>query len=203
MAAALLLAVNAHAGPLQDANAAADRGDYATALSLLKPMADAGNVDALGNLGNLYAFGRGVERNLKTAHEYWQRAADKHLASAMFNIAVLHFNGHGDFPQNNELAASWYKRAAEHRHVQAMLTLSSIYATGRGMKPDRRQAIVWASLAESNAPTPNIRQMALGQLKTLLDGMTPEEMEKIQPLVSETAKLIDRNVAAYLANATR
>jgi hypothetical protein len=71
------------------------------------------------------------------------------------------------------------------------------------MKPDRRQAIVWASLAESNAPTPNLRQMANGQLKTLLDGMTREEMEQIQPLVNETAKLIDHNVAAYLANTTR
>ena len=55
----LSLAAPVAAGPLEDANAAYGRGDYATALRLLRPLADQGDADAQINLGFMYANGRG------------------------------------------------------------------------------------------------------------------------------------------------
>jgi uncharacterized protein len=45
------------AGPLEDGQAAYNRGDYATALKLFRPLAEQGNADAQNNLGWLYERG--------------------------------------------------------------------------------------------------------------------------------------------------
>ena len=49
------MAQGAHAGPFEDGQAAWGRGDYATALSLWRPLAAQGNAWAQFNLGAIYA----------------------------------------------------------------------------------------------------------------------------------------------------
>jgi TPR repeat protein len=48
------------AGPWEDALAAYERSDYATALRLFRPLADQGFSKAQHNLGVMYANGQGV-----------------------------------------------------------------------------------------------------------------------------------------------
>jgi hypothetical protein len=48
---AVVMASAAVAGQFEDATAAYDRGDYATALRLLRPLAEQGDADAQTNLG--------------------------------------------------------------------------------------------------------------------------------------------------------
>jgi TPR repeat protein len=50
----LASAGTAFAGPFEDGVAALDRRDYATALLLLRPLAENGNADAQINLANMY-----------------------------------------------------------------------------------------------------------------------------------------------------
>ncbi len=45
------------AGQLEDANAAYNKGDYATALRLLRPLAEQGDAAAQTNLGFMYESG--------------------------------------------------------------------------------------------------------------------------------------------------
>ena len=58
----LIFAVSgpAVAGPFEDGQAAHARGDYATALSLWRPLAEQGHAFAQTNLGVMYARGQGV-----------------------------------------------------------------------------------------------------------------------------------------------
>jgi hypothetical protein len=64
VAAVLLLNVGAaSAASLEDAIAAYHRGDYATALAILRPLAAQGNATAQSNLGLMYAQGHGVARD--------------------------------------------------------------------------------------------------------------------------------------------
>jgi hypothetical protein len=56
----LNFAVPVAAGPGEDAMAAFARGDYTTALRLLRPLADQGDAQAQYNLGVLYDNGQGV-----------------------------------------------------------------------------------------------------------------------------------------------
>ncbi len=191
------LSMSLSAGPLQDAEAASERGDFKSAVEILTPLAESGDVDALGNLGNAYGFGRGVDKDFAKAYGYWSRAADKHLATAMFNIAVLHWTGQGDLAKDQAQAAVWYKKAAEHRHDQAMITLSSIYATGQGLEKNRQLAVAWASLAATNTKSEQLKAASLNQLRQLANGMSKEEMAETQKIMYELAKVIDANVKLY------
>jgi len=59
---ALTLCGQAWARPFEDASAAFDRGDYATALRLIRPLAEKGDPDAQINLGNMCFDGRSSVR---------------------------------------------------------------------------------------------------------------------------------------------
>jgi hypothetical protein len=73
---AAVLAGAALAGPLDDAQAAYNRGDYATALQLIRPLADQGDARAQSILGLMYESGRGVPQDYAEAVKWYRKAAD-------------------------------------------------------------------------------------------------------------------------------
>ena len=91
-AALMLVAVAgaAVAGPWEDANAAADRGDYATALRLLHPLADQGDSSAQNSLGVMYAKGQGVPQNYAEALKWYRLSADQGNYFAQYNLAAFY-----------------------------------------------------------------------------------------------------------------
>lgn len=62
------------AGQFEDAAAANGRGDYATALRLLRPLAGQGNASAQYNLGIMYELGQGVPQSYAEAVMWYHRA---------------------------------------------------------------------------------------------------------------------------------
>lgn len=74
---ALTLFGAAAAGPVEDALAAYERGDYATALQICRALADQGNADAQNNLGRMYANGQGVPRDYVRAHMWLNLAVSR------------------------------------------------------------------------------------------------------------------------------
>jgi len=71
------LAVTAFGGQFEDGIAAYERGDYATAFILMKPLAEKGDAKAQHNLGVMYDYGRGVPQDYTKALK-WRRC--KHLS---------------------------------------------------------------------------------------------------------------------------
>jgi len=71
----LALASPTMAGPLEDAHAAYQRDDYATAMSLWRPLADQGDTSAQRNLGLMYFRGQGVPQDYAQAFAWWHLAA--------------------------------------------------------------------------------------------------------------------------------
>ena len=59
------------AGPFDDAVAAYYSGDYAAALRLVRPLAEQGNPDAGGLLGEMYELGRGVPQDDSQAIKWY------------------------------------------------------------------------------------------------------------------------------------
>ena len=90
---ALALAGAAVAGPLEDGVEAADRGDYATALRLLRPLAETGNPDAQINLGNMYFDGNGVVQDYAESVRWYLLAADQGNADAQIALGFLYKYG--------------------------------------------------------------------------------------------------------------
>ena len=64
----MALAVPANAAPLDDAKAAYERGDYATALRFFRPLAEQGDSTAQHNLGIMYVNGLGVAQDYAQAY---------------------------------------------------------------------------------------------------------------------------------------
>ena len=83
----LVLAAPAQAG-FEEGLAAADRGDYATALRELRPLAEQGFANAQANLGFMYAYGRGVPESLVHAFAWWNLAAGQGVKRAAQNMDI-------------------------------------------------------------------------------------------------------------------
>jgi uncharacterized protein len=110
----LSFALPAVAGQLEDtdaADAAYAKGDYATALRLLRPLADQGDAAAQYNLGVMHANGRGVPQNYTEAAKWYHLAADQGDAPAQSNIGGLYAIGQG-VPKNYISAYTWLSLSA-------------------------------------------------------------------------------------------
>jgi TPR repeat protein len=77
--AAVLLVLSfaepAAAGPLEDADAALKRRDYATSLRFIRPLAEQGDASAQYNLGVLYDNGLGVPQDKVRAYMWFTLSA--------------------------------------------------------------------------------------------------------------------------------
>lgn len=62
------------------------------------------------NLGNAYANGRGVEKNLLEAITWWKRAADNGWAAAAYNLAATYHTGTG-VERNEKMASLYFAKA--------------------------------------------------------------------------------------------
>jgi len=137
------------AGDYEDGVAAFDQGDYATALALLRPLADQGNANAQSILGRMYAEGRGVPHDGIIAARWYRRAAEQGQPFAELVLGEIYF---GRQPPDYAEAARWYRRSAEHGVAMAQFSLASMYEKGQGVAVDYQEAAKWYAAAIKSAP---------------------------------------------------
>ena len=101
------------AAPLDDANAAYQRGDYATAEKILLPMAEAGNPYAQYRLGMVYAEATGEMRSTVEAAKWYESAALQGQPYAQYKLGILYVKGDG-VPKDFVLAYMWFSISAGH-----------------------------------------------------------------------------------------
>ncbi|MSO64409.1 MAG: sel1 repeat family protein [Alphaproteobacteria bacterium] len=71
--ASFALATPSAAGPFEDGVAAVNRGDFATALRLFRPLADQGFSAAQSDLGVMYENGQGVPQDDAEAVKWFRK----------------------------------------------------------------------------------------------------------------------------------
>jgi len=76
-------------------------------LEILTKAADEGNPEALKELGDLYAEGRLVHKDLKRSREYYRAAVNYGSKEAAFKLGMIYEAGEG-VPKDREKAASWF-----------------------------------------------------------------------------------------------
>jgi TPR repeat protein len=96
----------------QDASGAANQGDYATALRIIRPLAEQGHAKAQSFLGMIYDEGWGVPRNHAEAMKWFSRAADQRDWGAQVQFAVMYRDGTG-VPKDYIRAYMWFDLAAQ------------------------------------------------------------------------------------------
>jgi TPR repeat protein len=122
LALTMTLMSAAVAGPFEDGFAASQRGDYATALRLWRPLAEQGEVTSQFNLGVSYDQGSGVPQDYAEAVKWFRLAAEQGYAKAQFNLGNMYDDGKG-VPQDYAEAVKWLRLAAEQGLAQAQSNL--------------------------------------------------------------------------------
>jgi TPR repeat protein len=125
---------------------AAACGEYASALAVWGPLAQAGVPRAQNSVGACFAEGLGVERDPALARQWLTLAADAGDAVGQRNLATLYYNGVGVGPDYVR-AAALYRAAAEQGDGPAQDMLSSMLLDGEVAEPDPVEAQRWALAA--------------------------------------------------------
>ena len=99
-----------------------DTKDYKTAFQEWEKAAENGDLAAQRNLGHLYRWGKGVERNSARAAYWYHRAAKVGFDRAQYNLAILYFRGEG-VPKDEVEAMRWLEKSAKqgNKHANIML----------------------------------------------------------------------------------
>jgi V8-like Glu-specific endopeptidase len=139
-------AASAAGGELDDAVAAARRGEYAAALKRLSPLAEKGDARAQFDIGFMHAYGWGLPRDPAAALAWYDKAAGQGLAVAQHFLGLAFLNGEGVKPNDQE-AARWFSRAAAQGFAQSQYLFGLMLLDGRGVQPDAVQGYAWIVMA--------------------------------------------------------
>lgn len=122
-------------------------GNYQTALTIWKALADDGMVESQYNLGLLYYGGKGVERDPERAHDWYLRAATGGFPRAQYKVAEMYESGDGiraDLPR----AHFWFSMAKRakyedagkrRKHLAKTMTSSQIAMAELRMRQQKRR----------------------------------------------------------------
>ncbi len=91
--------------------AAYQRGDYATAIRELRPLAEQGDANAQLFLGIMYENGQGVPQDYAEAVKWYRKAAEQGQANAQYNLGIMYDKGES-VPQDYIRAHMWFNLAA-------------------------------------------------------------------------------------------
>jgi uncharacterized protein len=96
------------AGPLEDADSAIKRRDYATALRLIRPLAEQGDANAQYNLGVFYDNGLGVPQDKVRAYMWLNlSAAQGREGAAAFRDLIARRMTPAQIAEAQKLAREW------------------------------------------------------------------------------------------------
>lgn len=129
--ASLVWAAPASAQSVKAGIDAWQHGDYAGAVAIWRPLAEAGDPDASFNMGQAYRLGRGVLVDLGTAQTWLEQAARKDHVDAQTTLGLLLFqNG------NQAEGLKWLKKGSEKGDPRAMLVYGTALFNGDGVPQD-------------------------------------------------------------------
>lgn len=178
LAAALALAFafspSVMAGPFEDGSAAYEKGDYGTAMTLLRPLAEQGNLGAEEYVGVMYLNGFGVAKNEAEAINWILEAADNGNAEAQTLLGNAFFYGWGVRVDLNR-SARWLRRAADQGYAKAQYDLGAYYANGFGVTQDDVEAMKWSILAIAHYAPSEIESRRLAAVNR------DQQAEKLSP----------------------
>ena len=133
---------------LDEAVAAYERGDYATAIRGFRKAAEQGNAASQVNLGHAYAEGRGTPQDYQGALKWYRKAAEQGYVPAQVHLGTLYFEGR-IVPQNYQESVKWFRKAADQGDALGQFNLGHMYSRGYGVSQDYVQAHKWINLAAS------------------------------------------------------
>jgi TPR repeat protein len=174
--------------------------NYEAAIDLFKRAAQQGHPLAMYNLALHYRDGIGVQRDFGQAAEWFAKAAESGLVSAMVENAQALTTGRGQpFSRANpRRAVEWLQRAADAGSLRAKYELGRIYQRGarcscgegnqsNDVSRDRELALLWFSrAAEAGDTAAQVRVAEIMEAGTGLPSPQPEIAERYWRLAARS-----------------
>ena len=175
----MTLSLPVSAQDFQKGFAAAQAGDYATAIQEWTPLAEAGDAAVQNNLGYMYSSGEGVPQDYAEAVKCYRLAAEQGYASAQYNLGVMYNKGNGVLQDYAE-AVRWYRLAAEQGYASAQNNLGGMYNKGEGVLQDSVMAHMWYNIGAANG-----NELGGTNRDSISKGMTQQAIEQAQQIARE------------------
>jgi TPR repeat protein len=207
IAALLAAAAPAQAQSVKAGIEAWQRADYAAAVGIWRPLAEADDADAAFNLGQAYRLGRGVPTNLAAAQTWFERAARKGHVDAQTTLGLLLFD-----TGNRVGGMRWLKSAAEQGEPRALLIYGTALYNGDGVVRDPVLAYAYVSRAAAQGLAPakttlaemdqlipleqRLRGIAIARQKATAAKPPPTKAAPAKPSVKSAVKVTPKPPAA-------
>lgn len=196
LAFAMFVSQVAFAGPIEDATAADEAGDYDKAVSILMPMAEGGDAMASMLIGMYYLEGQGLPKEPLQAEKYLLQAASQSAPVAPLAAAELgdlYYKGKGELKKDTPKAVFWYDKAAEFGVTKPMVMLSVLLSSSPEVPRDTQKAAAWALIAQRISKNEGEVKMADMYAKLLIPKMSRDERKQLEEKASAMIDVIIAN----------
>lgn len=111
-------------------------------ISDLEEKVKSGDSNAQNDMGYMYEYGKGLEKNINEAIAWYKKSAEQGNSVALTNLGKLYDNGK-EVNQDFAEAANWYEKAAKQGNRYAQERLGYFFKEGKGVAQDENMAAEW------------------------------------------------------------
>lgn len=105
---------------------------YSEALKWYSKAEELGDCEAMLNIGNMYALGKGVPQDNEKAVEWWEKAAENDNVNAQATLGRCYLFGNGGVTVDKDKAEKWLRKAADSDDAESAYYLASHLETFYG-----------------------------------------------------------------------
>jgi uncharacterized protein len=136
-------------------------GDYAAALQVLIPAAEAGNARAQNIVGAAYQYGNGgLPVDAQKALQYFGLSAAQNFPSSHHNLGVLYENGMEGLDPDMQVARAYYEQSVAIGWVGSFEDLAHLLRDGIGGPADIPRAIDLLEQGRAQGDAESIHELA-------------------------------------------
>lgn len=169
-----------------------EAGDHKAAYEAWLPLANRGDVAAMRNIGHLYRWGQGVEKDIAQAIHWYRLAAEKGFSRAQANLAAIYLQGDEGTPVDYDEAHKWFAAAAVQNLAVAQYNLGLMYELGLGVEKNEARALGWYNLAAKSGQPEAIErlsQLVKATEPPLVSGVNVPAMDTVAPATPPAAQM--------------
>ena len=157
-----------------------DKSNRKLGVIWLNKAAEQGYSKALEKLGELYAVGTTVPRDVSRATLLLNKAAENGSVAAQVALGNLYADEKGG-AYNPKLALSWMQKAANSGNIQGQLALADFYKQGKVVPTDEKLAEKWQEKAK--AALANVLKYPEEPAKTVAMWLTEDKSDALSKTV--------------------
>ncbi|MBF0501904.1 MAG: sel1 repeat family protein [Candidatus Riflebacteria bacterium] len=130
------------------------KNDFGSAIRNFKPLAEKGDHPSQSIMGLIFKYGLGVATNTSEAGNWYRKAAEGGIPTAMVSLGKLLQEGDGCSKDEVE-AFRWFERSAKLKNTDGLFETGMCFYKGKGAAQDFSQARQYFEAAGKEGPNVN------------------------------------------------